>query len=63
MSSTSYMATYMREYRNNNTEFYEKQKANFNNKYNNDLEYREQKKKKVLERYYKLKQQKQNSLL
>jgi len=59
MSSTTYMATYMREYRVNNQEYYEKEKEVYNNRYKTDLQYKEEKKKKALERYYRLKEQKQ----
>jgi len=59
MSSTSYMATYMREYRLNKQEYYEKEKTIYNNKYQTNLEYKEQKKKKALDRYYRLKAEKQ----
>jgi len=62
MSSTSYMALYMKEYRMNNQEYYEKEKTIYNNKYNTDLEYKENKKKRALDRYYKLKAQKQQIL-
>ena len=59
MSSTSYMAEYMKEYRINNPEYYEKEKAIYNNRYKTDLQYKEEKKKKALDRYYRLKSQKQ----
>jgi len=56
------MALYMKEYRMNNQEYYEKEKTIYNNKYNTDLEYKENKKKRALDRYYKLKAQKQQIL-
>ena len=59
MSSTSYMAVYMKEYRINNQDYYEKEKAIYNNRYKTDLHYKEEKKKKALDRYYRLKSQKQ----
>ena len=59
MSSTSHMAVYMKEYRINNPEYYEKEKAIYNNRYKTDLQYKEEKKKKALDRYYRLKSQKQ----
>jgi hypothetical protein len=49
----------MKEYRINNQEYYEKEKAIYNNRYKTDLQYKEEKKKKALDRYYKLKSQKQ----
>jgi hypothetical protein len=55
------MAVYMKNYRANKQEYYEKEKANDNNKYQNDPEYRENKKKKALERYYRLKAQKEQT--
>lgn len=59
MSSTTYMATYMREYRLNNQKYYEKEKTIYNNRYQTDEQYKEQKKKKALDRYYRLKAEKQ----
>jgi hypothetical protein len=53
------MAEYMKEYRINNPEYYEKEKAIYNNRYKTDLQYKEEKKKKALDRYYRLKSQKQ----
>jgi hypothetical protein len=59
MSSSINMAEYMKNYRLKNKEYYEKEKKAYNDKYNNDLEYKEAKKKKALDRYYKLKAQKE----
>ncbi len=59
MTSNNYMAEYMKNYRITNKEYYEKEKALYNNKYQNDPEYKEQKKKKALERYYRIKAQKE----
>jgi len=54
------MATYMRNYRASNPEFYEREKQRnadyINKKYNEDPEYKERKKKYAIERYYKLKE-------
>ena len=64
MSSTTYHAVYMRDYRKNHPEYIDKSKIITNeflkNKYNNNLEYKEHKKKLALERYYRIKEQKQN---
>lgn len=60
MSST-YMAMYMKNYRSNKPEYYEKEKSQEYNKYLNDPEYRQKKKEKALERYYRLKELKQNN--
>lgn len=57
MNSNNFMAEYMRNYRERNKEFYEKEKANYKSKYQNDPEYKEHKKRKALERYYRMKEQ------
>lgn len=61
MSSNNFMAEYMRNYRERNREFYEKEKANYKSKYQNDPDYKEYKKKKALERYYRIKTEKQQN--
>lgn len=61
MSSTSYMATYMREYKKTHPEYIEKSKTITNeflkNKYATDPFYREYKKIQARERYRLKKQQ------
>lgn len=56
----AYMKEYMKKYRKNNTEFYEKEKKYvgeyIKNKYNTDPEYRDKKNEYCL-RYYHLKKQ------
>ena len=59
MTSNTYMAECMKKYRMTNKEYYDKEKALYNSKYQNDPEYKEQKKKKALERYYRVKAEKQ----
>ena len=63
MSSKNYMTEYMKEYRMNNKEYYEREKEKYNNRYNTDLQFKEERKKKALERYYRLKEQKPQNLL
>ena len=58
MPSNNYMAEYMRSYRAKNREYYEKEKAKYNDRYKTDPDYREKKIKSVLDRYNKKKQQK-----
>lgn len=57
----AYMREYMKKYRKNNTEFYEKEKkyiSNYlKNRYNTDPEFREKKNKQNLENYHKKRQQ------
>jgi hypothetical protein len=57
MPSNNYMAEYMRNYREKNKEYYEKEKVRYNEKYKNDPDYREKKIKSALNRYNKKKQE------
>jgi len=57
MPSNNYMAEYMRNYREKNKEYYEKEKVRYNERYKNDPDYREKKIKSALNRYNKKKQE------
>ena len=61
------MSSYTTQYRRDHPEWREAEKLRNNerekNRYNNDPEYREQIKKKALERYYRMKQEKLNSTI
>jgi hypothetical protein len=63
MSSEKYITVYMRDYlpnyRVNHPEYLIKDKERAKNRYDNDNDYKEYKKQKALERYYRIKQEKQ----
>lgn len=62
MSSVNYFTAHMREYRLKHPEYDIKDLEKKREKYQNDPDYRERKKQQALARYYRLKEQKQQSI-